>query len=131
MKYERVLAYVAETPWAILPAKFHEVLSFLAYRAAGHEFTAAEIRARIGEPSSRLQAAACGHDRPRFRRTAALDEPDRDLARPYIATRLFFDAGDLSLLSMQNEAYIIRMPHSVPVWQAKRAYPLLCPSALH
>jgi len=52
VKYERLLAYVAETPWAILPAKLHEVLSVLAYRAAGHEFTSAEIRARIGEPSS-------------------------------------------------------------------------------
>lgn len=60
MKYERVLAYVAETPWAILPAKLHEVLSVLAYRAAGHEFTAAEIRARIGEPSGSAPAMKRG-----------------------------------------------------------------------
>lgn len=49
MNYQHILHYVASTPWAILPDKLTELLAVLAYRAAGHEFTAAEIRARIGD----------------------------------------------------------------------------------
>jgi signal peptide peptidase SppA len=52
MKYTHILNYVASTPWAILPSKMDEVLSVLAFRAAGHTFTAEEIQARIGGGSS-------------------------------------------------------------------------------
>ena len=48
MKYQHIAQYVAETLWAIQPSKMAELLSVLAYRAAGHEFTAEEIAARIG-----------------------------------------------------------------------------------
>jgi signal peptide peptidase SppA len=48
VKYTHILNYVASTPWAILPSKMDEVLSVLAFRAAGHTFTAEEIQARIG-----------------------------------------------------------------------------------
>lgn len=46
------------TPWAIEPQKFHEILAFVEQRIDGREFTAQEIRARLGgEPPSarRLQ----------------------------------------------------------------------------
>jgi signal peptide peptidase SppA len=49
MKYTHLARYVAETLWAITPSKLAELLSVLAFRAAGHEFTPEEIRARIGD----------------------------------------------------------------------------------
>ena len=49
MKYQHLVSYVANTLWAILPAKMAELLQVLAFRAAGHEFTAEEIAARIGD----------------------------------------------------------------------------------
>jgi len=49
MKYTYLARYVAETLWAITPSKLAELLSVLAFRAAGHEFTPEEIRARIGD----------------------------------------------------------------------------------
>ena len=61
MKYSHIARYVAETPWAILPSKLTELLSVLAFRAAGHEFTAEEIEARLGDSGASgqaLQAAA-------------------------------------------------------------------------
>lgn len=48
MNYTRILSYVASTPWAILPDKMSEILSVLAFRAAGYGFTPEEIKARIG-----------------------------------------------------------------------------------
>ncbi len=51
MKYSRIAHYVADTLWAITPSKMAELLAVLAFRAAGHEFTAAEIEARIGAGS--------------------------------------------------------------------------------
>lgn len=48
MKYQRIVAYVHETLWAIEPGKLKEILAVLAFRAAGHTFTAEEIQARIG-----------------------------------------------------------------------------------
>lgn len=56
MKYGHILSYVAQTPWAILPSKMEEILSVLAFRAAGHIFTKDEIRARIGEPQPATSA---------------------------------------------------------------------------
>jgi capsid assembly protease len=58
MKYEHIINYVASTPWAILPAKMTEILSVLAFRAAGHTFTTAEIQARIGEQSPGARRSA-------------------------------------------------------------------------
>jgi signal peptide peptidase SppA len=46
--YQRILAYVATTVWAIAPGKLDDLLSVLAFRAAGGTFTPAEIQARIG-----------------------------------------------------------------------------------
>lgn len=51
MKYAHILNYVASTPWAIHPDKMREIVGILAYRSAGHTFTAEEIQARIGDPS--------------------------------------------------------------------------------
>ncbi len=49
MKYERIAHYVASTLWAIQSTKLVELLSVLAYRAAGHAFTPEEIKARLGD----------------------------------------------------------------------------------
>lgn len=48
MKYAHIARYVRDTPWAITPEKIHEMLTVLAFRAAGGEFTTDEIRARLG-----------------------------------------------------------------------------------
>jgi signal peptide peptidase SppA len=48
MKYERIVAYVANTLWAIEPGKWAELLQVLAFRAAGFEFTPEQIEARLG-----------------------------------------------------------------------------------
>lgn len=58
MKYAHILARVADELWAIAPDKLHEIVSVLAFRAAGHEFTAEEISARLGgerQPTVRTQ----------------------------------------------------------------------------
>lgn len=49
MRYERIISYVNSQEWAILESKFHEITDVLAHHAAGHKFTDAEIRARIGD----------------------------------------------------------------------------------
>lgn len=49
LKYAHILRYVQSTPWAILPTKMAELLSVLAFRSAGGEFSADEIQARIGD----------------------------------------------------------------------------------
>ena len=48
MRYEHVLAYVADTPWAILPSKLDAIVSMLATRAAGETIDATEIEAIVG-----------------------------------------------------------------------------------
>jgi signal peptide peptidase SppA len=58
MKYSHIARYVSDTPWAILPDKLTELVSVLAFRAAGHEFTAEEIRARIGDSNGAAAAAS-------------------------------------------------------------------------
>lgn len=52
MKYAHILRYVAATPWAIEADKMRELLDILAFRAAGHTYTAEEIQARIGAGGS-------------------------------------------------------------------------------
>jgi len=49
VRYEHLLARVANELWAIDASKLHEMLAVLAFRAAGHEFSADEIKARIGD----------------------------------------------------------------------------------
>lgn len=51
MKYQHIARYIRETPWAITSEKMHEILSVFAFRAAGGEFTAEDIKARIGDDS--------------------------------------------------------------------------------
>jgi ClpP class serine protease len=51
VKYQHVARFVAETPWAILPAKLDEIEAILGLHMAGIKFTAEELRARIGEPA--------------------------------------------------------------------------------
>lgn len=48
MKYERVIQYVLETPWAIKPLALGAILDILAHRADGHVFTDEELADRIG-----------------------------------------------------------------------------------
>lgn len=55
MKYQRVASYVADTLWALHPSKLAEMLAVLAFRAAGKEFTDAEIEARIGDAAAARQ----------------------------------------------------------------------------
>jgi len=52
MKYQHIARYVRDTPWAITPEKMHELLNVLAFRAAGGELSAEEIRARLGDESA-------------------------------------------------------------------------------
>lgn len=49
MKYAHVVNYVAQELWAITPDKLQDIVSALAFRAAGGELTAEEIQARIGD----------------------------------------------------------------------------------
>ena len=49
MKYSQIVRYVASQLWAMDVDKMQTMLVVLAFRAAGHEFTAAEIQARIGD----------------------------------------------------------------------------------
>jgi len=53
MKYQRLVAYVADTLWACHPSKLAELLAVLAFRSAGHEYSEAEIAARIGDAGNR------------------------------------------------------------------------------
>jgi signal peptide peptidase SppA len=60
VKYSHIVHYVANTIWSILPEKMDELLSVLAFRVAGHAFTAEEIQARIGggnKPASATSGA--------------------------------------------------------------------------
>jgi signal peptide peptidase SppA len=60
MKYTHILQYVASTPWAIAEEKMQDILSVLAFRAAGHQYTADEIRARIGDSEQSPASAQRG-----------------------------------------------------------------------
>ena len=60
MKYQHIISYVASTLWAIDRAKMDAILAALAFRAAGHTFTPAEIQARIGDGRSGQSAASTG-----------------------------------------------------------------------
>lgn len=47
--YDRIIARVTRTPWAILPEKLGEIAELLRFRAAGGRLTADEIQARLGD----------------------------------------------------------------------------------
>lgn len=51
MRYEHVLAWVAEQTWAILPEKLSAIADLLALRAAGQTLTDEQIALRIGAAS--------------------------------------------------------------------------------
>lgn len=53
MKYVHIARYVSSNIWAITPEKMTDVVEVLAFRAAGHTFTADEIRARVGDGGTR------------------------------------------------------------------------------
>jgi signal peptide peptidase SppA len=57
MKYLHIARYVSSTLWAITPEKMAELVDVLAFRAAGHTFSADEIRARIGDGGSSAAGA--------------------------------------------------------------------------
>lgn len=58
VQYPNVVRAVAETPWAMLPARFAVVREIIAARARGERLTEDEIQARIGAgPSGRRPAA--------------------------------------------------------------------------
>lgn len=61
MKYQHILGYVSSQMWAIEDSKWHELLSVLAFRVAGHTFTAQEIEARIGSRSGPSSATTNGN----------------------------------------------------------------------
>jgi signal peptide peptidase SppA len=56
MKYEHLVSYVASELWAIRPEKLTEIVSALAFRAAGGTLSAEEIQARIGDKSAPMQS---------------------------------------------------------------------------
>lgn len=56
MKYVHILSYVRNAIWAIDPEKLDEIVSLLAFRAAGNTFTPDEIAARIASSESGVSA---------------------------------------------------------------------------
>lgn len=60
MRYERILAEVLETPWAIEPTYRAIIAEILAMRAAGRRLTDEEIDARISAGQERAAARAAG-----------------------------------------------------------------------
>lgn len=57
-KYARIIATACRMPWAIEPSKLAVITEILRFRAAGHRWTSAEIRARIGDDEDRPRPAA-------------------------------------------------------------------------
>src|SRR4051812_40895851 len=47
--YDRIIAHVTRTPWAILPEKLNAIADLLRFRANGGRLSAEEIQARIGD----------------------------------------------------------------------------------
>lgn len=60
MKYEHVLAYVTETPWAILPEKMRDISGVLSFRVAGGVYSREEIEAKLSAatPGAPVRPAA-------------------------------------------------------------------------
>lgn len=49
MRYERIVNYITDRPWAILEEKLHAIGDLIALRASGLTLTEQEVQARIGE----------------------------------------------------------------------------------
>lgn len=60
IKYRHIVRAIAETPWAIEPAKLAAICELVALRAAGHELTADEVHARIGAGPTQRTASTTG-----------------------------------------------------------------------
>lgn len=48
LKYPLIRREIMMTPWAILPSKLDEIMDFIAFKAAGGEINADDLRARFG-----------------------------------------------------------------------------------
>lgn len=60
MKYGHIVRAVSETPWAIRPERLAAILDLVAYRAAGHRLTPAQIEARVGGGAPARQVVTAG-----------------------------------------------------------------------
>ena len=59
-RYDRIIGYVLNTPWAITSERLLVIMDVLAFYAAGHKFTAEEIEQRVGaaqRPTARTAGA--------------------------------------------------------------------------
>lgn len=60
IKYRHIVRAIAETPWALEPAKLAAICELVALRAAGRELTPDEVQARIGAAPAQRPAATTG-----------------------------------------------------------------------
>lgn len=104
IKYGHILSYVARTAWAIAPEKIDDLLAVLAFRAAGHTFTPAEIQARIGgddrrpaEPSKRGAIAVIPIRGVIAHRMGAMDDTSGGTSAERIGAMLDAVAADESI----------------------------------
>lgn len=58
--YRRVIEFIAETPWAILPSALGTIRAIIAERADGNHPTGEEIAARLGVSQPSRQASSVG-----------------------------------------------------------------------
>jgi signal peptide peptidase SppA len=56
-RYPRIVQFVTETPWSILPSKLHAITEMVALHVRGEELTDEEIQARIGAGPARRNAS--------------------------------------------------------------------------
>lgn len=59
-RFPNVIRAISETPWAILPETLEAIKELVAFRAAGGELTAEEIKARIGAGPAQRTAQTSG-----------------------------------------------------------------------
>lgn len=60
MKYERIVSYICERPWAIREEKLRAIAELVALRASGLTLTTEEIQARIGERRDSDRSSSAG-----------------------------------------------------------------------
>lgn len=60
MKYQHILTAFAAEPWALQPEKMRAVIEFLAFKAAGGDFTSEELAARMTKKADAEVARAEG-----------------------------------------------------------------------
>jgi DNA-binding GntR family transcriptional regulator len=61
---DRLIRFVSQQPWAILPSTLAIMRDVLRMRAAGIKFTAEELAERIGAPRRRRVTAPQSGERP-------------------------------------------------------------------